>query len=315
MDGRFDTDNAYLFTKSSPSLNIGGTTAKTFGSTALSTLTEIINVPSHGFATGDAVQFLGTSTTGQPQANTQNPATRVVDGFNDTPNLTNEAIYYVRAVDSNNIVLFKNQAAASVAPVAITTRVKNNWRVTITTAAAHGYSIGDWVWTNLGTDSQGFSYNGVFQVRTVPSGTQYTYDAFIGFQNNGSATPPVGSFTVRGVLDFISVGNTQSTYTLTPAGTLNNTSGSNYQPLISLRLSPSVSEGLTGALGDRDIINRMQLRLNEIGVQTNQLIDVKVLLNGRLNNLNFQAVDSPSLVQTIEHTSNDTISGGIQVYN
>jgi hypothetical protein len=76
-----------------------------------------------------------------------------------------------------------------------------------------------------------------------------------------------------------------------------------------------VSEGLTGALGDRDIINRMQLRLQEVGVQTNQLIDVKVLLNGRLNNLNFQGVDSPSLVQTIEHTSNDTISGGIQVYN
>jgi hypothetical protein len=80
-------------------------------------------------------------------------------------------------------------------------------------------------------------------------------------------------------------------------------------------LSPSVSEGLTGALGDRDVINRMQLRLNEIGVQTNQLIDVKVLLNGRLNNLNFQSVDVPSLVQVIEHTSNDTISGGVLVYN
>jgi hypothetical protein len=59
----------------------------------------------------------------------------------------------------------------------------------------------------------------------------------------------------------------------------------------------------------------MQLRLNEIGVQTNQLIDVKVLLNGRLNNLNFQSVDVPSLVQVIEHTSNDTISGGVLVYN
>jgi hypothetical protein len=76
-----------------------------------------------------------------------------------------------------------------------------------------------------------------------------------------------------------------------------------------------VSEGLTGALGDRDVINRMQLRLNEIGVQTNQLVDVKVLLNGRLNNLNFQSVDVPSLVQVIEHTSNDTISGGVLVYN
>jgi hypothetical protein len=34
-----------------------------------------------------------------------------------------------------------------------------------------------------------------------------------------------------------------------------------------------------------------------------------------LNNLNFQPVDNPSLVQVIEHTSNDTISGGVQVYN
>jgi hypothetical protein len=59
----------------------------------------------------------------------------------------------------------------------------------------------------------------------------------------------------------------------------------------------------------------MQLRLNEIGVQTNQLVDVKVLLNSRLNNLNFLGVESPSLVQVVEHTSNDTVSGGIQVYN
>lgn len=59
----------------------------------------------------------------------------------------------------------------------------------------------------------------------------------------------------------------------------------------------------------------MQLRLQEVGVQTDQLVDVKVLLNGRLNNLNFVPVESPSLVQVVEHTSNDTISGGIQVYN
>ena len=315
MDGRFDDDRAYLFTRGSSSLNIGGTTAKTFGSTAISIRDETINVPSHGFANGDEVQFLGTTATGQPQANTQNPATRVVAGFNDTPNLTNEASYYVRLVDSNNVVLYKNQAAANIAPVTITTRVKNNWRATITTSAAHGYNIGDFVWTFMpAEDAQARGYNGVHQVRTVPSATQYTYDFFQGFQNAGSSPAPAGSVTARGVLDITSVGNTQSTYTLTPAGTLNNTSGSNYQPLISLRLSPSVSEGLTGALGDRDIINRMQIRLNEIGVQTNQLIDVKVLLNGRLNNLNFQPVDSPSLVQVIEHTSNDTVSGGVQVY-
>jgi hypothetical protein len=109
--------------------------------------------------------------------------------------------------------------------------------------------------------------------------------------------------------------NTQYTYFLYPDGSLNNSSGANYQPLISLRLSPSVSEGLTGRLGDRDIINRMQLRLQEIGVSTTQLVDVKVMLNGRLNNLNFTGVDAPSLTQIVEHTAADTISGGVQVYN
>jgi hypothetical protein len=110
-------------------------------------------------------------------------------------------------------------------------------------------------------------------------------------------------------------GNTQYTYFLYPDGSLNNTSGPNYQPLISLRLSPSVSSGLTGKLGDRDVINRMQLRLKEIGISSTQLVDVKVLLNPRLNNLNFVGVDAPSLTQIVEHTAADTVSGGVQVYN
>jgi hypothetical protein len=59
----------------------------------------------------------------------------------------------------------------------------------------------------------------------------------------------------------------------------------------------------------------MQLRLQEIGISTNQLVDVKVLLNGRLNNLNFTGVDNPSLTQIVEHTAADTVSGGVQVYN
>jgi hypothetical protein len=117
------------------------------------------------------------------------------------------------------------------------------------------------------------------------------------------------------LIDITTVGNPQYTYFIYPNGALNNTSGPNYQPLISLRLSPSVSSGLTGKLGDRDVINRMQLRLKEIGISSTQLLDVKVLLNPRLNNLNFQGVDSPSLTQIVEHTSADTVSGGVQVYN
>jgi hypothetical protein len=59
----------------------------------------------------------------------------------------------------------------------------------------------------------------------------------------------------------------------------------------------------------------MQLRLKELAISTTQLVDVKVLINPRLNNLNFSAQASPSLTQYIQHTSNDTISGGTQIYN
>jgi hypothetical protein len=117
------------------------------------------------------------------------------------------------------------------------------------------------------------------------------------------------------VINFRTTGNTQYTYFLHPDGSLNNTSGPNYQPLISLRLSPSADSGLTGKLGDRDVINRMQVRMQEIGVSTNELVEVKLILNGRLNNLGFVPVDPPSLVELVEHTLQDTISGGVQIYN
>jgi hypothetical protein len=316
MDGRFDDDRAYLFSKSSPSLNIGGTTAKTFGSTAIDVNRDIVNIPSHGFATGEAVTFVGRSTDGRPQANTQNPSilSEPLVGLLSNSNLENEKTYFIRAYNPNNIIMHHNKATADAAPITITTRSKTNFLCSVTTATAHGLVPGDRVFVVTQPDTFSPSFDGVYQVVGTPSATVFTYQNFVQFRDRPSAAAPAGSFIARGVVGFLNAGNSQASYSLSPAGTLNNTSGASYQPLISLRLSPSVSEGLTGALGDRDIINRMQLRLQEVGIQTNQLVDVKLLLNGRLNNLNFQTVDTPSLVQTIEHTSNDTISGGIQVY-
>jgi hypothetical protein len=154
------------------------------------------------------------------------------------------------------------------------------------------------------------SANGPYYV-TVTNATTFTYTS-AGTAQTAIAEPGA---VIGEVINFTNQGNTQYTYFLYPNGSLNNTSGPNYQPLISLRLSPSVSSGLTGKLGDRDVINRMQLRLKEIGISSTQLVDVKVLLNPRLNNLNFVGVDAPSLTQIVEHTAADTVSGGVQVYN
>jgi hypothetical protein len=235
MDGKFDDDKAYLFSGSSQTLTIAGTTAKNFGSRAINLATDQINIPTHGFTSGDGVQFVGLTPAGLTGVNTQNPTTANT-GTNPFNNLINSRVYYIRAVDANNVTLHPTQADA-----------------------------------------------------TATGGTNR--------------------------IDITSQGNSQYVFNLFPLGSLNNTSGANYQPLLSLRLSPSVSEGLTGKLGDRDVINRMQLRTKELAVATTQLVDVKVLINPRLNNLNFVSVPSPSLTQVIAHTANDTVSGGVQVFN
>jgi hypothetical protein len=307
MDGRFDDDNAYLFTANSQTLNVPGTTAKSFASTGINIDTDLFTVQTHGFRTGDILQFQSLATNGLPGANSQHPATQVI-GSNTRANLTNSAKYRAFVNSPNLIHLTPLNATISIG--ATVSRTGNT--VTVVEDQAHNIPA-------TGNNYVGVYNSGVANIPnyvgpvTVVNATTFTYPVSGTAQTVNSTVST--TLAVSEVLNFTSRGNTQYTYFLYPDGSLNNTSGPNYQPLISLRLSPSVSEGLTGKLGDRDIINRMQLRLQEIGVSTNQLVDVKVLLNGRLNNLNFTGVDNPSLTQIVEHTSADTVSGGVQVYN
>jgi hypothetical protein len=236
MDGKFDDDKAYLFTQSGQTLTITGTTAKSFGNRAINITNNQINVPTHGFASGDAITFIGLTAAGLTGDNLQNPTIVAQAANYNFTRLQNNSTLFVRAVDANNLTLHPTQADA-----------------------------------------------------IATGGTN--------------------------VIDITTQGNAQYTYYFYPLGSINNTTGVNYQPLLSVRLSPSVSSGLTGKLGDRDVINRMQLRMKELAVQTTQLVDVKVLINPRLNNLNFTGVPVPSLTQIIQHNSNDTISGGTQIYN
>jgi hypothetical protein len=382
MDGRFDDDNSYLFTQSGQALTINGTTAKSYSAAAVSASTNLVTIPSHGFTTGDIVQYEGIATNGLRGSNLQNTpllrssvsilnaalsgntvtinttaahgfttaqsvlienidstfngiytiasasgstftyaktatdvtvftptgATASNQGFyNKEANLTNAGTYIVYAPTTSTLGLFpRTTGVDSVSGISVATSEQATTTVTITTATKHGLVTGDVV--RLTGLTRVPNYVGAI---TRTSDTAFTYTATTATVTNAADT----AGRVYELLDFTAPGNTQYTYFLYPNGSLNNTSGPNYQPLISLRLSPSVSSGLTGKLGDRDVINRMQLRLKEIGISTTQLLDVKVLLNPRLNNLNFQGVDAPSLTQIVEHTSADTVSGGVQVYN
>ena len=86
-------------------------------------------------------------------------------------------------------------------------------------------------------------------------------------------------------------------------------------PLVSLRLAPSVDNNLTGNLGERDIINRMQLKLQEIGLILTHDCEVKLILNGDISTVGWGNVASPSLSQLIKHNSGDQVTGGTEVFS
>jgi hypothetical protein len=79
--------------------------------------------------------------------------------------------------------------------------------------------------------------------------------------------------------------------------------------LMSLRLAPAVDNGITGLLGVREIINRMQLTLSELDViTTGSNFRLELILNGRVTGGTFQPVGGSSLSQIAFHTLTTTLA-------
>tara|TARA_Y100000004_G_scaffold144472_1_gene164575 strand:+ start:1067 stop:5782 length:4716 start_codon:yes stop_codon:yes gene_type:complete len=85
-------------------------------------------------------------------------------------------------------------------------------------------------------------------------------------------------------------------------------------PLISIRLAPSADNNIIGELGERDIVNRMQLKMKELGVSTSHDTEIQVLLNASLSNIQYENVGAPSLSQYVPHKAGDTVDGGTVIY-
>ena len=92
-------------------------------------------------------------------------------------------------------------------------------------------------------------------------------------------------------------------------------------PILSIRLAPSVDNSLVGALGERDIVNRMSINLQQVGLvvgnTNNKPASVKLILNGALSQQAYFAnYGAPSLTQVIKHTgqASDSINGGVTIY-
>ena len=86
-------------------------------------------------------------------------------------------------------------------------------------------------------------------------------------------------------------------------------------PVVSIRIAPSADNNLSGPVGVRDIINRMQLQLKSLGITLTHDCEIDLILNGSLNNLNFQKVDTPSLSELIAHEPGDRVTGGSKVFS
>ena len=88
--------------------------------------------------------------------------------------------------------------------------------------------------------------------------------------------------------------------------------------LMSLRLAPTVDNGLTGLLGVREIINRMQLTLRAMGAYvtgTNLAFRIEIVLNGRVSAGTFASVGGSSLAQIAYHTGTTTVTGGETIFS
>ena len=85
-------------------------------------------------------------------------------------------------------------------------------------------------------------------------------------------------------------------------------------PVFSVRLAPAIDNGQSGVLGQREIINRMQLAPVSSGVYANNIVRAEMVLNGRVNSGTFQAVGGSSLAQYAVHGPTASIYGGETIY-
>jgi len=146
--------------------------------------------------------------------------------------------------------------------------------------------------TTSTTVSQPFQFNATY-------GLMYVRDAF--------AFPTVAGVSVTSFQRFTSC-----------AAIIGNITSENIPsliPLISIRLAPSVDNSLTGQVGLREIINRMQLTLRDIGTLTSHDCEIRLMLNSFPDNKTWQKVTSPSLTQLLYHQVGDTIDGGTNIFS
>lgn len=214
----------------------------------------------------------------------------------------------------------------------------------LNTSTPHFYTVGQSV-TITGVDTV---FNGTYTVALVPSATQIAFNKTngnIGFQAvaGGQIT---ASSRYNGTFTITTIGGTTFTFPLSgadegissinPNGTAVQTFGTTPtpRPLISIRVAPSVDNGLARNFGMRELANRMQMKLDSVGI----LSQGQFLIEGILNPATINGVTIPtewesvrvgsgSLAQVIYHdgtgvrgtgspvtSPTNTVTGGDRIF-
>lgn len=155
----------------------------------------------------------------------------------------------------------------------------------------------------------------IFSPMGATSGQSYTFSANapIAVEFGGpTAAPTISHWGSSVIMDGRFDEDKQFLFTAGTTSSLSVPTAGNRFALLSIRLAPSVSAGLTGNFGIREIINRMQLSLQEIGIYAQGNYLVTLVLNGTLSAADsWTNVGGSSLAQVSFHAPNQrTITGG-----
>ena len=214
----------------------------------------------------------------------------------------------------------------------------------LTTSTSHYYTVGQSV-TITGVDA---TFNGTYTVSLVPTSNQIAFNKTstnVGFQAvaGGQITASSrfnGTFTITAVggtsFTFPLSGNDEAVSSINPNGTAVQTFGTTPtpRPLISIRVAPSVDNGLARNFGMRELANRMQMKLDSVGVLSQGQFLIEGILNpATMNGITIPTeweavrVGSGSLAQVIYHdgtgvrgtgspvtSPTNTVTGGDRIF-
>jgi len=298
MDGRFDDDKAYIFTAGMQRfIQITGSgtfTAKIASRSATGGLVTLTTATTHNIQPGYDVSISGVNTVASITA----------------ASITNLSTANITTAGAHNLLVGQTVQIANV--ISASNTIFNGTRVILTTPTSNTFTFArvypqNQSFTGLsGTATESSTFNGTFAVTNVAANT---------IMYNISNSTTFAQTVVASATASQSFG-----------------SSSTPRPLVSIRIAPSVDNGLGRNYGIREIVNHMQLNLSSIGI----LSSGQFLIQGFLNPASMVGVSIPndwettripggSLAQVIYHEGSgvpgttianptNTVTGGDQVF-